>query len=166
VLVMVGARTATRRSSRAGGFTIVEMMVAIAILAVITALAAPGMGSFMADQRAKALSRELVSDLLVARSEALKRNAPVVVSPAESSWAAGWTVSANDQTLASRPPSAGRFTFDGAPAAITFNRFGRLTAPAEGVRMTVRPVDGSGSAERCVELDLSGRARARKGACA
>ena len=155
---------AYRRDAR--GFTMVELMTVVSMLAIVSAIAVPGLRSFSDTQRVKTLSHDLTTDLLVARSEALKRNANVTVTRQGDAWSAGWTVTAGAVELASRPAMSGSVAFDGAPTAIVFNVNGRVTTPADGVRMTVRAADGgSANATRCVELDLSGRARTTLGAC-
>jgi type IV fimbrial biogenesis protein FimT len=61
------------------GLTIIEMMVAVAVLAVLAALAAPSLREFMARQRVAAINAELVTDLQFARSEAITRGRQVRV---------------------------------------------------------------------------------------
>lgn len=95
------------RSGRAAGygargFTMVELMVTLVVLAVLLAVAAPGMSTFVSTSRLRATQGELVSALTLARSEATKRGAPVVVealSPVTGrEFSAGWRVfvDAND----------------------------------------------------------------------
>jgi type IV fimbrial biogenesis protein FimT len=69
------------RRSRAGlgGFTVVELMVTIAVAAVLLALAAPAMQNFMTGRAVAAEAQELVAALHFARSEAMKRSAPVTI---------------------------------------------------------------------------------------
>jgi prepilin-type N-terminal cleavage/methylation domain-containing protein len=76
---MLGAlrRNGTRR---ARGLTMVEMMVVVAIAAVILTLTAPSMRDFLARQRVAAINAELVTDLQLARSEAIARNDEVCVT--------------------------------------------------------------------------------------
>jgi type IV fimbrial biogenesis protein FimT len=52
----------------------VEMMVVVTIAAVILTLTAPSMRDFLARQRVAAINAELVTDLQLARSEAIARN--------------------------------------------------------------------------------------------
>jgi type IV fimbrial biogenesis protein FimT len=154
--------------SRAGarGFTLIEMLATVAVLAVVSAVAAPGMRSFALSQRAKTVSYDLVQDLLLARSEALKRNMPVTVTPVGASWGTGWTVTAGGQQIAARQADHAALIFDAAPALITFNIYGRVAAPADPVRMTVRASDISADVtKRCVGLDPSGYAQSKMGAC-
>lgn len=156
------------RVRRAGvrGMTLIETLSVMAVLAVVSAVAAPGMRSFAMSQRAKTLSYELVTDLTVARSEALKRNVPVTVTPVGSGWSSGWTVNAGAQQLSARQADSAALVFDASPGAITFNVYGRVVSPADPVRMTVRAVDASADvSKRCVELAPSGQARSKMGAC-
>jgi type IV fimbrial biogenesis protein FimT len=79
------------------GFTLIELMMTLAVLAVLTTLAAPSFRSLIASQNVKAAASSLQSSLLFARSEALKRNRSVALAPRESgNWARGWTVQCAD----------------------------------------------------------------------
>lgn len=62
------------------GFTLVELMVVVALAAVVLTLAAPSFSSFFAKKRVEGVLSELVTDLQYARSEAVARNAPVRVT--------------------------------------------------------------------------------------
>ena len=148
------------------GFTLVELMVVIALVAVISSTAAPGLSAFTSGQRAKAMTLDLSSDLLYARSEALKRNAVVTITPRSGQWSGGWAVSTGGNEILTRQASADAVQFTGAPALISFNANGRVSAPSSAVQITVAPASGALSHnQRCVELDLSGRARVKTGAC-
>ena len=61
------------------GFTLIELMVVIAVVAVILTLAAPSFYGFILKQRLKSITAQLVTDLQFARSEAAARNSPVRV---------------------------------------------------------------------------------------
>jgi type IV fimbrial biogenesis protein FimT len=156
----------TSRRGAGGGFTLVELMTAVSVLTVLAAIAAPNLRSFSAGQSVKALAGDLTSDLMLARSEALKRNANVTLTPTGTDWKAGWTVSAGATQLGGRGAiNADGLTLAGAPASITFNQFGRVAAPAGAVRITVSAANVASTTTRCVELDLSGRARAKGTSC-
>ena len=146
------------------GFTLIELVVVVALLGVILAIAAPSMRSFVVGQRIRALSYDLTSDLLLARSEALKRNSTVVVARDTEQWHAGWTTVAGALQLSKRN-AGGDVAFDGAPASITFDANGRVASPTAQVRITLSSTAADANSRRCVELDLSGRARSLVGAC-
>jgi len=59
------------------GLTIIELMVVVAVIAVLVTLAAPSFRSLIAAQRVKGINAELVTDLQFARSEAATRGRPV-----------------------------------------------------------------------------------------
>jgi len=161
-----GPRTPSR------GFTLIEMITVVAVLGVIAAIAAPGMRSFAAGQKVKALSYDMTADLLLARSEALKRNATVSVTASGADWASGWTVAAGAQNISTRNVANESITFSvlapltAVPTVITFDVNGRVKVPAQQVRMTVQSTAATNAtSKRCIELDLSGRARSSVGVC-
>ena len=69
-----------RARTDAWGFTLVEMLTTVAVLAVMLAVAAPGLASFISSNRLGAAQSELASALALARSEATKRGLPVGVA--------------------------------------------------------------------------------------
>jgi type IV fimbrial biogenesis protein FimT len=79
----------------AHGFTLIEVMVVIAILAIMLSLAVPSMRRLLEGNRLEARSTELAASIHLARMEAIKRGpgARVSVTPnTAADWAAGWTV--------------------------------------------------------------------------
>jgi type IV fimbrial biogenesis protein FimT len=75
------------------GFTLVELMVAIAVIAILVTLAAPSFYNFILVQRLKGINAQLVTDMQFARSEATSRfergaggnvDVQIIVSPAAS----------------------------------------------------------------------------------
>ncbi len=74
------------------GFTIVELLVTIAILAVLMGLAAPAYQSFIKNNCMIATSTSLVTAFQLARSEAIKRREEISVSATGGSWGNGWQV--------------------------------------------------------------------------
>ncbi|HEX4235894.1 MAG TPA: GspH/FimT family pseudopilin [Caldimonas sp.] len=146
-----------------GGFTLVEMMTVVSILAVMLGVLAPSFTGFLASQQAKSLTYDLTGDFMLARNEALKRNVTISITRAGTGWEQGWrvaTVATNEQ-LSLRNAAAQSVTVSGAPASVQFDPNGRVSSPLGSVRITI----GGGTNYRCIELDPSGRVRAEVGAC-
>jgi len=154
-------RRAGARSAR--GFTLVELMTVVSILAVMLGIIAPSFGPILAAQQAKALTYDLTGDLMLARNEALKRNVTISVARGGAGWEQGWTVAtlATNELLSRRNGVSQSVTMTGAPASIRFDPNGRVSLPLGNVRITI----SGGDNYRCVELDPSGRVRSHTGAC-
>lgn len=152
------------RRAVAPGYTALELLVALALTALVLGLAAPSLDSLVARQRLRAASYDLLTDLTLARSESLKRGGPVDLAPAgqDRHWGAGWIVSTGPgQVIAQRPPLGGALFILNAPERVQFNARGQVEASAP-VRFDL--ADGRGG-ERCITLDPSGRARSLARAC-
>ena len=66
-------------TSRNSGFTLIELMLTIAVAAVIAAVAIPNMRDFIRNNRLAAGSNDLLRSLQMARSEAIKRQQVIAV---------------------------------------------------------------------------------------
>lgn len=64
---------------RMAAFTLIEMVIVVALVALIITLAAPSLRDMILMQRLRAVNAQIVTDLTMARSEAVSRNAFVQV---------------------------------------------------------------------------------------
>jgi type IV fimbrial biogenesis protein FimT len=83
------------------GFSLIELMITLAIAAIVLAAGVPAFGDLVQDNRLATQINELVTDLNLARSEAIKQAAPVTVCKRNSAgtacnnpgkWQNGWIV--------------------------------------------------------------------------
>ena len=65
--------------TRRRGFTLIEVLVVVALSAIVLALVGPSMRELLAVQRVQSINAELVGDLQFARSEAVRRGQPLLV---------------------------------------------------------------------------------------
>jgi prepilin-type N-terminal cleavage/methylation domain-containing protein len=78
---------------RKGGFTLIELMVVVAIVAVLATVGAPSFRDMLLNQRLAAAARGFGAALSLARSEAIQRAQSVTVTAlAGNDWSGGWTV--------------------------------------------------------------------------
>ena len=75
------------------GFTLIELMVTVGLLAVLMVIAAPSFVSFQRNSELTATANSFLASLTSARAEAMKRQLRAFVIPAEGNdWRTGWVV--------------------------------------------------------------------------
>jgi type IV fimbrial biogenesis protein FimT len=146
------------------GVTLVELIVVLAIAAVLLGLAAPGFGELRRDQARASAVNDLLHVLLIARSEAIMRARVVSVcrssdgarcSGREVDWAAGWLVFVNED--AERPPQVDA----GEPVLRVHAPVAGLTIRSNREAFSFRPVNQFDVNGTIVFCDDRGTAAAR-----
>lgn len=139
------------------GFTLIELLTTMAIVAILLGIGVPSFREFISSQRVKSAASEISSMLILARSEAIKRNRDVTIEQATGGWQNGWTVTTI--TPANPPVTVTLKTHEAFPStlpvanAVTkfgFNGEGRLI-DANAVQFTVQ----STPATRCTTIGLT-----------
>ncbi len=87
-------------SAQNAGFTLIELMIVITIVAIFVTVGVPNFQNLISDNRLSTQANRLVSSLQLARSEALKLRTPISVCRSTNgtscagtgSWETGWLV--------------------------------------------------------------------------
>lgn len=91
-------RLANRGNATQGGFSLVELMFGIALLAILIALAAPSFTRLINANRLTTMTDSFYTALILARNESLTRNAPMILCKSSDGatcvttgdWQQGW----------------------------------------------------------------------------
>ena len=152
----------------ARGFTIIELMVTVVVLAILIAIGVPSFRNIILTQRIKNASFEVFAGLAHARSEAVSRNNTVTITPTGGNWTNGWQITTIDPaTLAtvniSSQSAYSNITITG-PATVVYTGSGRMSGAAN-VNIELKSTEISAANARCITIDLSGRPVTKTGTC-
>ena len=154
-----------RPRSRNSGFTVIEVMVVIAIIGIMAAFAAPAMNSLIRTQKVRSAAYDFFADLTYARSEAIARGHDVqVVSTNGQDWTQGWRVKdlTTPATLRKQSALSSGMVFTADTGSLTFDRNGRTTTGS----FSITPVESApDDQKRCIRISPSGRPNTTTGAC-
>jgi len=149
------------KQNSARGFTLLELMVTLAIAAILASIAAPSFKGLIESQRVRSASNELISSLNFARSEAVTRNTDISVTQASGGWTSGWTVN-NGTTVLRAVDSVTGIAVSSAISSVIYGSNGRASAAIE---FTVAPSSGGNDHSKCVSISLSGKPSSDSGSC-
>ncbi|MDF3035453.1 MAG: prepilin-type N-terminal cleavage/methylation protein [Paucimonas sp.] len=125
------------------GFSLTELMVALAVVSILTALGAPAFSDLIRNQRLTAAANDFMASVNLARSTAMQQGARTDLVPADGrSWEKGWIILI-DANNNQRPDKGERVVFSHGPVA-------------EDIRVTSAFTDSS---KKYLSYNSSGRSR-------
>jgi len=150
------------------GFTIIELLAVTVVVAILATIAVPNMRELIVRTRLKTAASDLHTSLMLARSEAIKRNAGMQIVPVNAgNWALGWSVQVQSSGLVlSQQQPYPDVTFTTTNAAyiaaaapnVTFSGIGRETGSAgAGIAFVIAANNSPSIKVRCVVIDPAGR---------
>jgi type IV fimbrial biogenesis protein FimT len=179
---MLAVKDSRLSRALARGFTLIEMMVVLSILAIFATIAIPSVRGMAANQALSDSSGELLASLQNARNAAVSNGRSVILEPTGTSWSGGWrayidnnvdsTFNGTDTLILSKNAmseslsTSGSFTAGACGSTIastssagsfTFSANGFLRAGATNGVIYLTSSDSPRS--RCIVVSLSGRAR-------
>jgi len=182
----VPARRPAQTARHALGFTAIELLIVITILAVLTAMAVPSFGPMIERWRTNQAVNNITSTIYVARSEAIKRGGRVSVrkiangtdgcsfASTNQEWSCGWIIfvdtdddgnlDAGEEILQTFPmPTSVDIMNSNNLASLRFDRWGRANdMNAVGFAIVPRAGGVTSPAATAVCISSGGRVRVVK----
>lgn len=163
---------------RTTGFTLIELMVTVAVLAILTALALPSFQGTLRSNRIATTTNELLASISMARSEAIRstHGGGVCTSTdgkaCDGDWSSGWLVwtdSNGNEELDDTEPviryvqPKSRLLVSGSTTLIAFDSRGRSTSGEQEI--SLQPEGSVTVPARCLHISPAGQTRIVKSAC-
>lgn len=167
------------------GFTLLELMTAVTVLAVLAAIATPSFKQFSANSRISATANSIVTALAIARSEALRQSTLVTICPASDAtdtacgtsadWKNGWIVfrdgsgtpgqlDGTDILLKAWPAPSNGINVTTATDYLQFDARG-LNARRQAATLTAASADCTGNNKSQILVTAIGSVQSSKIAC-
>ncbi|HWX26265.1 MAG TPA: GspH/FimT family pseudopilin [Steroidobacteraceae bacterium] len=166
--------------NRLSGFTLVEVLIAMTVVAILLTIGIPSFRYVTNSNRIAAEINGLLGDMQFARAEAIKEGLPVTVCVSAdgancsgvnvNTWQNGWIVfsdvngnavvnaAAGDVVLRVQRTFASSDTFvaTNTVGAVTFNREGYANGIANGTLIKLHDINNTTNWIRCLSINLSG----------
>lgn len=156
------------------GFTLIELMVTIAILGILAMMAVPSFNEAILSNKLTSYANNFVTSATLARSEAIKRNAAVTLCPsadgstcaASGGWQQGWIILGGTTVIQHQQALSADYGLTGDVNSIAFQSVGAgaTSATLKLCRATPSP----GGQERTITVSATGRpsvSTTRTGTC-
>jgi type IV fimbrial biogenesis protein FimT len=152
------------RSPGACGFTLIEMLITLSVVAILAVVAVPGFRNLIAQSEVRTAATTLTVTMTKARSEATKRSATIRVLKKSSGWADGWEIQDPTNAVIAEQGAVSGVTFNSAPNSVVYLSTGRVQGNPADYRFTLTSKKKT-DVQRCVSVDVSGAPSIKAAAC-
>lgn len=156
---------------RMRGFTLIELMVTVAVLAIVVSIAIPSFNGILLNNRISTATDELRTAVQLTRSEAVKRKKTIVLCRAHTDfskcadsgtdWRVGWLMMHGDEVLKIWEISPG-IEVNSPNSKIEFLGTGR---PRDSYVFKVNAQGCSNAVQHIIEINNIGSIKSEKGSC-
>jgi len=158
------------------GFTLIELMISLGILAILATMAVPSFQGVIEKNRVTSQANFLLSAVQTARSEAVRRGVPIGFSAIGGDYDDGWCVHTGINCEAGvilRTGETNSAVVYGGPTTIAFDARGQRSLPTFGTdgaesQFTLQPTGCAATTpnrQRIVQIGIGGRSLVIRGAC-
>ncbi|HZY15549.1 MAG TPA: GspH/FimT family pseudopilin [Ramlibacter sp.] len=154
------------------GFTLIELLITVSVLGVLMMVAVPSFNDAVLGNKLSGYANSFVASAQLARSEAIKRNAPVTMCSsgdgtacASGGWQQGWivfndtdgdaAVGSDETRVHYQQALATNFSFTGGVDTVVFQGTGLNASP--GVLRLCQRTPSPGAQERNLSISSTGR---------
>lgn len=144
------------------GFSLIELLVAISILGILSAIALPSFSEALLSNKLRSYANNLVASAHLARSEAIKSNSVVTLcvssdgaSCAAGGWEQGWIVLSGATVIKHQQAVASGYKITASAASVSFQPTG--VGATQATLTICRATPTAGSQERVVSISATGR---------
>lgn len=74
------------------GFTLIELITVVAIVAILVGIGVPSLSEFLADQRVRTAASDIMGDIAYARAKAVENSRRVYLQRTGATWSGGWRI--------------------------------------------------------------------------
>lgn len=162
------------------GFTLVELVVTVSLVAILISIGVPSFQNLIRNNRAIAITNDLVLAIQLARSEAVKQRREMILCRRNSAgdncengadWSAGWLVcqldddgtACEESVVQAWGPPSGSPVLSGPATNIAFDQTGK-PSPSP-VTFTLRQLNCTGDEKRTLTVNAAGFVGITRSAC-